>query len=85
MSVYVISRVHCAQGCVYILLTLFLYLALRAHVRCKCLENIFQILLFSCKVPCMGTADTAQSDIHVFSAKDPKLCDKNEILDLFLL
>ena len=23
--VYVISRVHCAQGCVYILLTLFLY------------------------------------------------------------
>ena len=37
----VISRVHCALGCVYILVTLlFLYCVLRAHARCKLLADI---------------------------------------------
>ena len=40
LCVHVISRVHCAPGCVYILLTLlFLYCALRTHVRRKSLIN----------------------------------------------
>ena len=39
--VSVISRIHWALGCVYILLALlFLYCALLAHVRCKRLTNI---------------------------------------------
>ena len=39
--VCVISRVHSAQGCVYIFLTLVsLHCALRAYVRCKRLVNI---------------------------------------------
>ena len=38
--VYVINRVYCAPGCIYVLLTLFfLYCALRTHVRCKRLTN----------------------------------------------
>ena len=38
--VYVIKRVHCALGCLYILLTLlFLYCVLRAHCRCKRLTD----------------------------------------------
>ena len=40
LCVHVISRVHCAPGCVYILLTLlFLYCALRTRLRLKRLIN----------------------------------------------
>ena len=36
LCVYVISRVHCALGCVHILLTLlFLHSELQVHVKCK--------------------------------------------------
>ena len=40
--VYIINRVHCSLDCSYIsLLTLlFLYYALRVHVRCKRLTNV---------------------------------------------
>ena len=33
--IYVIDRVHCALGCLYIVDLIVFYSALRAHVRCK--------------------------------------------------
>ena len=52
---YVISRVHCALGRLYILLTLlgfclfvlFLYCALRSHIRFKRLTNILRHYMFT--------------------------------------
>ena len=44
LCVCVISRVHCALGHVYILLTLlFLYLVLWAHIRIRTLHILFYI------------------------------------------
>ena len=48
--VYIINTVHCALGCVYILLVLlFLYCALRAQVSYKCFLILFYITLFYIK------------------------------------
>ena len=49
-SVYVINRVHCALGCVYILLTLlFFYCALRVQVSYKCFLILIYITLLYIK------------------------------------
>ena len=53
LCVDVISRVHCALGCVYVSLTLlFLYCALQAHVRCSTLQILFFFALHL--VLCIG-------------------------------
>ena len=49
--VYVLSRIHCALGCVYILLTsLLLYCVLRVHFRCECLTNFYICCAFAATI-----------------------------------
>ena len=46
---HAINRGHCALGYLYILSTLlFLYCALQAHIRCKCLTNCSYTLHLHC-------------------------------------